>query len=348
MSKTSNDSFRYGLVKSTLPEAKGVLMGRFEHNGTVGEDEFVASMTENRPNIDAASARLMLDAMGATIIDRETRTPGRIDLGGLSVEPAIASSMPALDSPLGKENRIYLAASLGTDLRGCLDDIHPVRVSSDELDVRLENVVGTGRRTIKGTEPFELQAVGLSLSGEDEGVQVVSDSGEEAEAVCDGDDGTGQRFTMHLAAALPAGKARVVASTRGRGASADAPLFATNVLNITVLAGETPPEPSTPTVTAINGGGVFSAGDNTVHGTNMRFADAHPASHIVLKNGEGQVVTGVAFTDQGTASETEFHVIVADNEGTLADGADYTWEFAMVDSQGNPVTVTKTARWVSE
>ena len=116
---------------------------------------------------------------------------------------------------------------------------------------------------------------------------------------------------------------------------------------VDVVAGATP-VPTTPTVTAINGGGVFYAGDNRIEGTNIRFADAHPASHIVLKNGEGQAVTGVAFTDQGTASETEFHVIVADNEGTLADGADYTWEFAMVDSQGNPVTVTKTARWVSE
>ena len=80
----------------------------------------------------------------------------------------------------------------------------------------------------------------------------------------------------------------------------------------------------------------------------MRFADAHPASHIVLKNGEGQAVTGVELTDQGTASETEFRVNVLDNEGTLADGADYTWEFAMVDSQGNPVTVTQTASWVAE
>ena len=108
------------------------------------------------------------------------------------------------------------------------------------------------------------------------------------------------------------------------------------------------PTPTGPTVTAINGGGVFYAGDNRIEGTNIRFADAHPASHIVLKNGEGQAVTGVELTDQGTASETEFHVIVADNEGTLADGADYTWEFAMVDSENNPVTVTKTARWVSE
>ena len=106
--------------------------------------------------------------------------------------------------------------------------------------------------------------------------------------------------------------------------------------------------PALPTVTSINGGS-FAAGPNYVHGTNMRFADAHPASHIVLKNGEGQAVSGVEFTDtEEPVSETQFRVNVLDNEGTLADGADYTWEFAMVDSQGNPVTVTKTARWVSE
>ena len=131
------------------------------------------------------------------------------------------------------------------------------------------------------------------------------------------------------------------------GATPETELYPVHSDKLTVLAGATP-VPTTPTVTAINGGGTFYAGDNRIEGTNIRFADAHPASHIVLKNGEGQVVTGVELTDQGTASETEFHVIVADNEGTLADGADYTWEFAMVDSQGNPVTVTKTARWVSE
>ena len=128
----------------------------------------------------------------------------------------------------------------------------------------------------------------------------------------------------------------------------------TEDISATLLAGEesTPepePTPTAPTVTAINGGNTFCAGGNTVHGTDMRFADAHPASHIVLKNSEGQAVTGVTITDtEEPVSETQFRVNVLDNEGTLADGADYTWEFAMVDSQGNPVTVTKSARWVSE
>lgn len=116
---------------------------------------------------------------------------------------------------------------------------------------------------------------------------------------------------------------------------------------VDVVAGATP-VPTAPTVTSINSG-TFTAGPNFVRGTNMRFADAHPASHIVLKDSEGQAVTGVTFTDtQEPVTETEFRVNVLDNEGTLADGAEYTWEFAMVDSQGNPVTVTQTASWVSE
>ena len=124
--------FRYALVKSSLPEAKGVLMGRFLHNDpTCGLDEFAGDMAENRPNLDKASCRMMIGVLAACAADRMKANPGRIDLGDFSLEPAIAKSMPALDSPLGDENKIYLAARLSSDMRNCLADVTPTRISTE-------------------------------------------------------------------------------------------------------------------------------------------------------------------------------------------------------------------------
>ena len=43
-------------------------------------------------------------------------------------------------------------------------------------------------------------------------------------------------------------------------------------------------------------------------------------------------------------TETRFGLII--DEGLpLTDGEEYTFEFSMLDAEGQPVTVTKTARW---
>ena len=343
--------FRYALVKSSLPEAKGVLMGRFLHNDpTCGLDEFAGDMAENRPNLDKASCRMMIGVLAACAADRMKANPGRIDLGDFSLEPAIAKSMPALDSPLGDENKIYLAARLSSDMRNCLADVTPTRISTDELDVSVANVVGPDRRTIKGVEPFELQGVGLSVNGPDEEVKVVAADGTAVKAVFDSDDGTGQRIVMHLPVALPPGKATVQVYTRGRGADVETAVFELNPLTVTVLAGETPPEPPVPTgpaVTAINDGTFHAGGGNVVTGANMRFADAFPGNHLVIRDSEGTDMEAMISTDASTpVTETSFSLNI--DEGTpLTDGEEYIFEFEMLDADGELVTVTQTARWVA-
>ena len=52
----------------------------------------------------------------------------------------------------------------------------------------------------------------------------------------------------------------------------------------------------------------------------------------------------VSTDDEMPVTESRFGLNI--DEGTpLTDGEEYTFEFAMLDAEGQPVTVTKTARW---
>ena len=77
----------------------------------------------------------------------------------------------------------------------------------------------------------------------------------------------------------------------------------------------------------------------------MRFADNSPASHVTLKDSEGNTLA-VNFADDGSeeATEESFSLSISLNQ-ELAYHEEYTFEFEMVDSAGHPVTVTCTARW---
>ncbi|MBR1587545.1 MAG: hypothetical protein IJ658_04380 [Kiritimatiellae bacterium] len=66
---------------------------------------------------------------------------------------------------------------------------------------------------------------------------------------------------------------------------------------------------------------------------------------VLAKDGMGDDVEAMVSTDPDVpVSETGFALNI--DEGTsLTDGEEYTFEFEMVDADGQPVTVTKTARW---
>ena len=289
----------------------------------------------------------------AVIFDRvipnptgETVTVGSLLSFGLSIRGWYERT----DSLASRDN-VRVTATLLGDLRPTIE--FSMSNALEGVKLKLSTIRGEGLPFdhVQGGQPFRVNGVGLDLvEGDTVVAKAVTLDGDVVEAACVVTSAEEDRLDAILPAVFGAsalvGRAVSITITSHCGDPTATPDIRS--ISATIDAAAPSPVPTNPTVTAINGGGTFYAGDNRIEGTNIRFADAHPASHIVLKNGEGQAVTGVAFTDQGTASETEFHVIVADNEGTLADGADYTWEFAMVDSQGNPVTVTKTARWVSE
>ena len=105
------------------------------------------------------------------------------------------------------------------------------------------------------------------------------------------------------------------------------------------------PTPTAPRVDAINDGTFHAGGGNVVTGANMRFADAFPGNHVTITDADGQDVGAMVNTDSGTpVTEARFGLEI---EADLTDGAEYTFAFDMVDADGQPATVTKTARFAA-
>ena len=116
---------------------------------------------------------------------------------------------------------------------------------------------------------------------------------------------------------------------------------------VTVKEGATPPGPTPvgPTVTAINDGTFHAGAGNVITGANMRFADAFPGNHILIKDAQGTDMEAMISTDaEIPVTETRF-ALNLDEGQPLTDGEEYTFEFDMVDADGQPVTVTSKARW---
>lgn len=112
---------------------------------------------------------------------------------------------------------------------------------------------------------------------------------------------------------------------------------------VDVVAGSAP-VPTGPTVTAINDG-TFSDGSNVVTGANMRFSDAYPATHVTIKTADGHQVSAMIGDDGSVEPSPERFALSISVDEEMTPGAEYTFEFAMIDENGDPVTVTKTARW---
>ena len=152
-----------------------------------------------------------------------------------------------------------------------------------------------------------------------------------------------QLFKAHTAELLPGGDYKLV--VKSRAGDAGGPLQ-TSFRKVKYLRVVDPgPTPTGPTVTAINDGTFHAGGGNVVTGANMRFADAFPGNHLVVKDGGGEDVGMMISTDEGTpVTETRFALNI-DEGSPMTDGEEYTFEFEMLDAEGVPVTVTHTARW---
>ena len=344
----------YSVAPNAMPASQEAApyLGHARVAGACSQDELAEDMVKAGCQMNVEEIKRVWNGCGTYLLDRMPASPRAYDLGFVRVWPVIGGTFPASDAEFDKDrNEVYVTAAPSAAVRNALSGGTPTAVGTPPDAVVIENVQRehqTTANTIRSGEPFWILGRNLTICyGGEHAELALPDGGGTVPVTLEAqtaDDGS-QRIVGRLVEPVDACEgATLTLWTRGNSPESDLRTASSDAL--TVLAGE-PPAPTTPTVTAINEG-TFWAGSSTVHGTDMKFADAHPASHIVLKNGEGQAVTGVTFTDEGTASETAFGVIVADNEGTLADGVTYTFEFAMVDSQGNPVTVTQTARYVSE
>ena len=161
------------------------------------------------------------------------------------------------------------------------------------------------------------------------------------------------RITCAWPAALDASAVggKVTFTVWGRCGEDDAGQQSASTKSVTVLAGETPPVPPTPTgptVTAINGGTFLEGGGTVVHGENMRFVDVYPGNHVVIKDSEGTDMGAMISTDESIPVTEESFGLTIDAGSPFTEGAEYVFEFSMLDASGQPVTVSQTARYVAE
>ena len=92
-------------------------------------------------------------------------------------------------------------------------------------------------------------------------------------------------------------------------------------------------------------GGEFHDGTNVVTGANMRFADAYPAAHVTIQTAMGEEVSAMIGDDDSVEPGPEQFALSISVGQEMTPGATYTFEFTMIDEDGEPVTVTQTARW---
>ena len=247
-------------------------------------------------------------------------------------------------------NGINVRLYKGEDFKLTLDDFsfsYEEGGSLPKVDFVLSSPGNLRGEVVTGGE-VTLNGRMLHLDGDANTVVFQEEGAEGAPVVVDSFTAAGPDIlSFDCPAALVAGKKYAVTATR---TDENGVTRTSNTRTVTVKEGATPPGPTPtgPTVTDI-GEGFFHPGNrNVVTGENMRFADGEPGNHVVIKDGMGVDTEAMISTDTDVpVTETGFALNI--DEGTpLTDGEEYTFEFEMVDSAGQPVTVTHTARWQSE
>ena len=196
---------------------------------------------------------------------------------------------------------------------------------------------------IHGQHVFRVAGFNMVLTDEGAAAFLENDKGVTFPLVID-EVVSKQLFKAHTAELLPGGDYKLVVKSRAGDAGGPLQTSFRKVKYLRVVD----PGPTVPTVTDIGEGFFHPGHGNVVTGENMRFADGEPGNHVVVKDGTGVDMEAMVSTDTRVpVTETGFSLNI--DEGTpLTDGEEYTFEFAMVDSAGQPVTVTHTARWQSE
>ena len=320
--------------------------------GSLAYDNILQRMLNRGTFMTRATAQYFLTAFYEFAAEKIADDIVRINMGAVSLYPMIGGSFDSEDDEFrAPRNTLYIGATLSQDIRDAVSGISPASLGAGPANgtVKISSVMDLASETyclIDGLKEFRIAGIDLTVpDGEDESLTLVAADGVTKVAditVVSTEDG--QRIVCTLASAVPAGTYNVRLVSHGLDPTA--PL--TTVLHrVTVKAGETPPGPTPtgPTVTAINDGTFHSGAGNVVTGANMRFADAFPGNHLVIKDGEGNDMGAMISTDEGTpVTETRFALNI-DEGSPMTDGEEYTFEFSMLDAEGQPVTVSQSARW---
>ena len=280
-------------------------------------------------------------------LEREGLVRVHTDIGVICA--VIKGSFPTADAAFDPErNSLELALRLDDAIQLDLSDTVPVIVTDENVTkLRVDNAMDLAEERpmnlIHGQHVFRVAGFNMVLTDEGAAAYLENALGTTFPLVID-EVVSKQLFKAHTSELLPGGDYKLVVKSRAGDAGGPLQTSFRKVKYLRVVD----PGPTVPTVTDI-GEGFFHPGNrNVVTGENMRFADGEPGNHVVIKDGTGVDTEAMISTDTDVpVTETGFALNI--DEGTpLTDGEEYTFEFEMVDSAGQPVTVTHTARWQSE
>ena len=277
-------------------------------------------------------------------LEREGLVRVHTDIGVICA--VIKGSFPTADAAFDPErNSLELALRLDDAIQLDLSDTVPVIVTDENVTkLRVDNVMDLAEERpmnlIHGQHVFRVAGFNMVLTDEGAAAYLENDKGTTFPLVID-EVVSKQLFKAHTAELLPPGDYKLVVMSRAGDAGGPLQTSFRKVKYLRVVD----PGPTVPTVTDI-GEGFFHPGNrNVVTGENMRFADGEPGNHVVIKDGTGVDTEAMISTDTDVpVTETGFALNI--DEGTpLTDGEEYTFEFSMLDAEGEPVMVTQTARW---
>ena len=321
-------------------------LGQYVGKGNVDGATVIAKVAAEAKLTDTV-ARAIVEGTFDAIAEEEREGLTKFGLGPFTVCAVVTGSFPSSDAAFDAErNKLQLAVRLDDATRLCLADITPTIVTDATwTKVRIDTVtdVATPRpyAVIHGQHPFKCQGYNLVMTDAGAGICLVNREGQTFACVVD-EAGSKGAVVAHTAELLEPGEYKVVLSSRGGDAEGT---LQTSFRKVKYLRVVDPVPPVGPTVTAINDGTFHAGAGNVITGANMRFADAFPGNHILIKDAQGTDMEAMISTDaEIPVTETRF-ALNLDEGQPLTDGEEYTFEFDMVDADGQPVTVTSKARW---
>jgi len=274
----------------------------------------------------------------------ETVTVGSLLTFGLSIRGWYANQ----DSRADRDN-VRVTASLLGDLRPAIEFSMSNDIEGVKLKVNTVRGATCALGHVKAGETFQLNGIGLNLiEGDTVTAFATTPDGETVEGVCTVTSSAEDRLDAILPDAFAApslvGRNVTITVTSHCGDAAATPADKSISAMIDASAAPAPePTPAGPTVTAINDGTFYPSSGNIVTGENMRFAADVPGAHVTVTDAEGHDAGARVITDaEVPVTDSRFGLVV---EGDLTDGAEYVFAFDMLDAAGNPVTVTKAARF---
>ena len=267
----------YKLVKNVMPATaeKAPYLGMAIPVGSLAYDNILKEMIKTGTKMTQPTAKYFLDALYEFAAEAIAAEVVRINIGTVSLYPAIDGSFDSEDAPFDPaRNTLYVGASFAQELRDMVAGIAPDYAGGTSLGtVKLHSCMDLETqvfKVIRGTGDFRLAGANLTVpDGSDESLGLYAKNGVDkvADIVVSETDG-GQRITCHLSDAEPVPVGTYKVRLASHGLDPTDPLTVAT-LTVTLVEAVTPPAPTITKVTSGSGDEpdvVYKAETVYVHG----------------------------------------------------------------------------------